>query len=114
MATWLVKGAICAILGSSERGRRACWRLERGETDPPRRCDDFGATAQAAVEGLVEARAAAEAKAAAKAAERASAQRGERPPLPAHPLAEVDAADYLIAADEMLRVRVMSCGLSGV
>ena len=72
---------------------------------------DFWALLQAAAEGLVEARVAAEAKAAAKAAERASAQRGERPPLPAHPLAEADAADFLIAADEMLRVRIVLLGL---
>lgn len=80
--------------------------MERGETDHPGG-GDFWATAQMAAEGLVEARVAAEAKTAAKAAERASAQRGERPPLPAHPLAEADAADFLIAADEMLRVRVV-------
>ena len=38
----------------------------------------------------MEARVAAEAKAAAQAAERASAQRGERPPLPAHPLVRLE------------------------
>ena len=42
-------------------------------------------------------------QAAAKAAEEASAQRGERGPLPLHPVSEADAADLLISALDMLK-----------
>mmetsp|Transcript_7790 Transcript_7790/g.14742 ORF Transcript_7790/g.14742 Transcript_7790/m.14742 type:complete len:553 (+) Transcript_7790:139-1797(+) len=60
-------------------------------------------TNKTAQDGLKEAKTTAAAKAAAQAAEQASALRGERPPLPLHPVCEADAADLLISADEMLK-----------